>query len=56
MAEKTVTYVIKDADGKRVSEQTVAENFAPHLLAGQTAEVREEKPPKAKAAEPAKGA
>ncbi|MFH5927078.1 hypothetical protein [Roseomonas xinghualingensis] len=51
MAEKTVTYVIKDSDGKKIDEQALSENFSPHLLAGQTAEVAE--PKKAKAPEPA---
>jgi hypothetical protein len=56
MAEKTNTFVIKDATGKKVGEQTVPENFAPHLMAGQRAELVEPKPKaEAKAAEkPAK--
>jgi hypothetical protein len=55
MAEKTVTYVIKGPDGKKAGEQTVPENFSPHLLSGQRAEIAEPKP---KAAEKpaAKGA
>jgi hypothetical protein len=56
MAEKTVTYVIKDADGKKVGEQTVAGDFSPHLLAGQRAELAEDKPSKPKQTEPTKGA
>jgi hypothetical protein len=44
MAEPTVTFVIRGADGKKVREETLAENFAPVLAAGETAELAEEKP------------
>jgi hypothetical protein len=44
MDEQTKTFVIIGADGNKAGEQTLAENFAPILAAGETAELAEEKP------------
>ncbi|EHM01421.1 hypothetical protein HMPREF9946_02160 [Acetobacteraceae bacterium AT-5844] len=48
MAEKTKTFVIRGADGKKAGEQTLQEAFAPILGQGQTAELAEKPKPPAK--------